>query len=56
MQSGFINFLNKISGGKLYHCWFCRLQFYDLRPVYKCPRPIREDFNPPSEGKEKVTS
>ncbi len=31
MQPGIFNLLHKIGGGKLYHCWFCRLQFYDVR-------------------------
>lgn len=38
MQPGFLNFLNKLAGGKLYHCWFCRLQFYDLRQRYNSER------------------
>jgi hypothetical protein len=25
-------------GGQLYHCWFCRLQFYDLRAHKQDPR------------------
>jgi hypothetical protein len=25
--------LAKVRGGKLYHCIFCRLQFYSLRPL-----------------------
>ena len=32
MRGGIFNFVHKILGGQLYHCWFCRLQFYDLRP------------------------
>jgi DNA-directed RNA polymerase subunit RPC12/RpoP len=32
MQSGLFNLVHRILGGKLYHCWFCRLQFYDFRP------------------------
>lgn len=31
MRPGLVNFLSRLAGGKLYHCWFCRLQFYDLR-------------------------
>lgn len=34
MQPGVLNFIHKLGGAKLYHCWFCRLQFYDLRPRY----------------------
>lgn len=32
MQGGIFNFIHRILGGQLYHCWFCRLQFYDFRP------------------------
>ena len=41
MQSGMFNFLHWLGGGKLYHCWFCRLQFYD----------VRQQFNRKSERK-----
>lgn len=33
MHKGFLNFLERISGGRLYHCRFCRLQFWDRRPL-----------------------
>jgi hypothetical protein len=32
MRGGLFNFIHRVMGGRLYHCWFCRLQFYDLRP------------------------
>jgi DNA-directed RNA polymerase subunit RPC12/RpoP len=31
MASGFLNWLERRSGGRLYHCCFCRVQFYDRR-------------------------
>jgi uncharacterized protein with PIN domain len=31
MERGFLNVLEKWSGGKLYHCKFCRIQFWDRR-------------------------
>jgi DNA-directed RNA polymerase subunit RPC12/RpoP len=31
MNTGLLNFLERIFGGNLYHCCFCRLQFYDRR-------------------------
>ena len=31
MQGGFLNLLERIAGGKLIHCRFCRVQFYDRR-------------------------
>jgi len=33
MQTGFLNLLERMAGGKLYHCCFCRVQFYDRRSV-----------------------
>ena len=33
METGVWNLLARIGGGKLYHCCFCRLQFYDRRPL-----------------------
>lgn len=33
MQSGFLNLLERWAGGKLYHCCFCRIQFYDRRTL-----------------------
>lgn len=38
MRRGIFNFVHKILGGQLYHCWFCRLQFYDLRPRKENPK------------------
>ena len=35
MRGGIFNMIHRVFGGKLYHCWFCRLQFYDLRPRKK---------------------
>ncbi len=33
MQTGFLNFLERLAGGTLHYCCFCRLQFYDRRPM-----------------------
>jgi hypothetical protein len=32
MRGGIFNCIHRLFGGRLYHCWFCRLQFYDFRP------------------------
>jgi len=32
MQTGFLNLMERMSGGKLMHCRYCRIQFYDRRP------------------------
>ena len=31
MRSGILNLAERLAGGKLYHCCFCRIQFYDRR-------------------------
>jgi hypothetical protein len=31
MASGLANWMEKLAGGCLYHCCFCRVQFYDRR-------------------------
>lgn len=31
METGFLNLIEKWLGGSLYHCRFCRIQFYDRR-------------------------
>jgi DNA-directed RNA polymerase subunit RPC12/RpoP len=30
-QTGFLNYLERLAGGKLHHCRYCRVQFYDRR-------------------------
>src|SRR5690348_8762741 len=32
-HGGFLNFLERLVGGKLHHCRYCRIQFYDRRPL-----------------------
>jgi hypothetical protein len=31
MYTGFLNFCERVGGGRLHHCCFCRIQFYDRR-------------------------
>jgi hypothetical protein len=49
MRSGIINLFNKVAGGKLYHCWFCRLQFYDVRRTYNTGRKPGRNLLPPPD-------
>ena len=42
MRRGLLNFLERMASGKLYHCRFCRVQFYDRRDV----APVREAVAP----------
>ncbi len=38
MAGGIVNLIERLFGGKLYHCCFCRLQFYDRRQLAQRPR------------------
>jgi hypothetical protein len=31
METGFLNLLERLMNGQLYHCRFCRIQFFDRR-------------------------
>ena len=33
MYGGPLNWLERLSGGTLHHCCYCRVQFYDRRPL-----------------------
>jgi hypothetical protein len=33
VQGGLWNLFERLSHGNLYHCRFCRVQFYDRRPL-----------------------
>jgi DNA-directed RNA polymerase subunit RPC12/RpoP len=33
MQGGLMNLLERLAGGTLYHCCYCRVQFFDRRPL-----------------------
>ena len=40
MRRGFLNFVERLANGRLYHCRFCRVQFYDRRDFV----PVREEM------------
>jgi hypothetical protein len=42
MSTGFLHFAERLCGGRLYHCCFCRLQFYDRRPMANRAQNERE--------------
>jgi DNA-directed RNA polymerase subunit RPC12/RpoP len=55
MQTGVLNLLQKLGGGKLYHCWFCRLQFYDTRKRFNTERtPGGNLIAPPADTESKI--
>lgn len=37
MEPGFLNLMERLLGGNLYHCRFCRLQFWDRRRFVPAP-------------------
>jgi hypothetical protein len=37
MEPGFLNLLERWAGGQLYHCKFCRIQFWDRRRFVPAP-------------------
>ena len=37
METGIFNMVERLLGGKLYHCRFCRVQFFDRRDVGSAP-------------------
>jgi hypothetical protein len=45
MSHGFLNLVERMLGGQLYHCCFCRVQFYDRRKV----APWRERQEPAND-------
>jgi hypothetical protein len=45
MLGGPLNLAERLAGGRLYHCRFCRVQFYDRRPHVEAPLvPIAESM------------
>ena len=48
MKSGFFNLVERMAKGKLYHCHFCRLQFYDRRESPSENNPVAEGHNAPA--------
>jgi hypothetical protein len=44
----FSSVLQGLLGGRLYHCNFCRIQFYDLRHAMK-NRPTKTDSSPATD-------
>lgn len=55
MMPGPLNTLERLAGGALYHCCFCRVQFYDRRrlaprvnvqPILPSPEAVESDATP----------
>jgi hypothetical protein len=41
-HAGILNFFGLLAGGSLHHCCYCRIQFYDRRPV-SSPRKLSRE-------------
>jgi len=47
MHTGILHLFERFSGGSLYHCCFCRLQFYDRRQMRtRLTRPADQPQEP----------
>jgi len=61
VHSDLTNLIERLMGGKLFHCRFCRIQFYDRRPLaFELPPAMMENeadaaavsiMNPPDTAK-----
>ena len=40
MEGGFLHLLERLAGGQIYHCRFCRLQFHDRRKLAPERKPL----------------
>jgi hypothetical protein len=54
MVTGLLNRVEKMAGGSLHHCCFCRLQFYDRRKL--APRTTLEPIQPQGTPAEPATA
>jgi hypothetical protein len=59
MKRGLLNLVERLAGGELYHCCFCRIQFYDRRKLFSRlaaenhaePEEVEQDQEPERSGK-----
>ena len=50
-HTGFLNFMERLMDGKLYHCRYCRLQFYDRRGAASAEEPAAENHEKVRSGR-----
>ena len=56
-HGGFLNLVERIvSGGQMYHCRWCRLQFYDRRPLSESAKQRIHTAKPAAEAPEAAGS
>jgi hypothetical protein len=56
MMGGLLNIVERMAGGKIYHCCYCRVQFYDRRKMAsrtdsEPAETAAEGFPPPLQAK-----
>ncbi len=58
MQSGLLNLVERLAGGVLYHCCFCRIQFYDRRHLapHLPAEPQAEESTAAAAGSESAVT
>lgn len=50
MEAGLLNLCERVAGGNLYHCKFCRIQFYDRRKFIPQNNAAAVGAQPPPEA------
>ncbi|MBZ5583752.1 MAG: hypothetical protein LAQ30_16385 [Acidobacteriia bacterium] len=53
LNTGLLHLLERLAGGRLYHCRFCRVQFYDRRSLAS-PPPRTEEVGEERKSAAKV--
>lgn len=49
MHHGLLNLLERMAGGRLHHCRYCRIQFFDRRPLAPAQRtPAVQPYGEPA--------
>ena len=56
VHSGLLNYLERLAGGRLYHCRFCRVQFYDRRKLASEDKIPAQPAQPPPQRQQTAPS
>lgn len=57
MRHGLLNLLERMAGGRLYHCRYCRIQFFDRRPLAPEQRtPAAQPYGEPATAPSDTAS
>ena len=55
METGLLNLFERLMSGKLYHCRYCRIQFYDRRKYIPVTGSVAQPKPAPEEAAANVT-